>query len=167
MSGYWQKKAIDWAKRARDLALTVLVIGGVQVALSLVPWLAFFRSHPQGFSMALSLVGFAGWFVAFASSIGGRRGASMRGGAPRGGSMRETAPPAAARQSDAAGQPSTGLPQMTHPLAARFQERFERSGCGTVLFLSSLLPLALAFVLRLQADLQSGKTWGDIFPTMP
>jgi hypothetical protein len=35
------------------------------------------------------------------------------------------------------------------------------------MFLSSLIPLVLAFILRVQADMQSGKTWSDIFPALP
>jgi hypothetical protein len=157
MPSFWQKTAISLLRRLRDLALIVLVLGGVQILLALLPWLAFFRRHPQGFSMALSLVGFGGWFVAFASSVGVRRGMSPRDMSPRG----------AARQQSAPERPSTSSPQAVHPWVGRIRGQIERSGCGTVLFFSSLLPLALAFALRLQADMQSGKTWSDIFPPVP
>ena len=90
-------------------------------------------------------------FLAFASSVGARRGMARQG----------TARPGAVQQ------PPAGAPVVAVPLAPRLQEQIGRFGCGTVIFLSSLLPLALAFALRVQADMQSGKTWDDIFPTMP
>jgi hypothetical protein len=142
----------NWICSARDLALTILLFGGAQILLSLLLWPALFRSHPQGFSMALSLVGFGGWFVGFASSIGARRAMARQ---------------ATARQPGAAEQAATETPEAALPLADRLKGQVQRSGCGTVLFLSSLLPLALAFVLRVQADMRSGKTWNDIFPSMP
>jgi hypothetical protein len=40
-------------------------------------------------------------------------------------------------------------------------------GCGTLFFLSGLAVLALAFVLRVRADMQTGMTWSDLFPTGP
>lgn len=152
MPSRWQGTAQSLMKRLLDLVLTTLVLGGVQILLSLLVWLLLFRSHVLGFSMALTLVGFGGWFIGFASSFGARRGMSQR---------------YTARQPDARERPPTSALRVAHPLADRFQEQIERSGCGTILFFSSLLPLALAFVLRLQADLQSGKTWNDIFPKMP
>lgn len=153
MPSRWQSTAQSLIKRLRDLALTVLVLGGAQILLSFLLWLMLFRSHVLGFSMALTLVGFGGWFIGFVSSIGVRRGMPQR---------------SAARQPDAPEErPSGSAPRVTHPWVERFQEQIERSGCGTVLLLSSLLPLALAFALRLQADMQSGKTWNDIFPKMP
>ena len=49
----------------------------------------------------------------------------------------------------------------------KLMERISSVGCGTVLFLSGLVLLVLAFVLRVRADMQTGLTWGDIFPTGP
>ena len=152
MSSRWQSTAQSLIKRLRDLALTVLVFGVAQILISFLLWLMFFRSHLQGFSMALTLVGFGGWFIGFVASIGVRRGMSQR---------------SAARQPDAPERPAASASRATHPWVERFQEQIEGSGCSTVLLFSSLLPLALAFVLRLQADMQSGKTWNDIFPKMP
>jgi hypothetical protein len=151
MPGKWQKTALSTVRNLRDLALTFLIIGCAQILLSLIPWQIVFRSHPLGFSMALSLIGFGGWFIGFAASFGARR-----------------APPghALARQTSAS-DPSPGEERETaHPLVARLRACIGRSGCGFVLFLSSLLPLALAFVLRLQSDMRSGKTWNEIFPVM-
>jgi hypothetical protein len=134
------------------LALAALVLGSLQVLLSLLPWFVLFRSQPLGFSMALTLVGFGSWFVGFASSIGARRRIPRR---------------PMARPPSAPSPPPETARGRTPPWPARLQEQLERLGCGTVLFFSSLLPLALAFFIRLQADLQTGKTWNDIFPTMP
>ena len=153
MSSRWQQTALNLMKHLRDLVLTALILGSIQLLLAVLPWLALFRAYPHGFSMALTLVGFGGWFIAFATSIGVRRTMSRR--------------PATVRPPSAVGQPPGSVPKISNPLVVRFQEQFERSGCGTILFLSSLMPLVLAFVLRLQADMQSGKTWNDIFPTMP
>jgi hypothetical protein len=147
-----RKTAYNWMCGVRDLALCILILGGAQILLSLLLWPALFRSHPQGFSMALSLVGFGGWFVGFASSIGARRAMARRATAPEPGALE---------------QPPTDTPEAAQPLVARLKGQIERCGCGTVLFLSSLVPLALAFALRVQADMQSGKTWSDIFPSMP
>ena len=152
MSIGWRNTVHNWMCSARDLALSILILGGAQILLSLLLWPALFRSHPQGFSMALSLVGFGGWFVGFASSLGARRAMAHR---------------ATARQPGAVEQPSTEPSEAAHPLMDRFKGQIGRSGCGTVLFLSSLVPLALAFALRLQADMRSGKSWSDIFPSMP
>jgi len=74
---------------------------------------------------------------------------------------------ATARQPDVVEQPPTETSEAAYPLVARLKGQIERCGCGTVLFLSSLVPLALAFALRIQADMRSGKTWSDIFPSMP
>jgi hypothetical protein len=145
-------KALNLLKRLRDLALAALVVGGIQILLSLLPWFVLLRSQPLGFSMALTLIGFGGWFVGFASSISTRRRIPRR---------------PMARPPSASSPPPAIARRMTHPLTVRFQEQLDRLGCGTVLFFSSLLPLALAFFIRVQADLRTGKTWNDIFPTMP
>jgi hypothetical protein len=152
MPGRTQNVPRNWVTNLRDLALSVLVIGCTQVVLSLIPWLLLFRDHPQGLSMALSLSGFGGWIVGFASTVGAGRTQPSRSKA-RQQSAPDHSPTDAA---DVAPSPLDGL-----------RRRIERAGCGLTLFLSSILPLALAFFLRLQADLQSGKTWEDIFPTLP
>jgi hypothetical protein len=138
--------------RVRDLALTVLAVGCAEIVLSLIPWLILFRNHPQGFSMALSLSGFGGWIIGFASSLGTRRTVPDR---------------STARQQSDHDPARAEAPDVAHTAIDSLRQRVERAGCGLILFLSSLLPLALAFFLRLQADLQSGKTWDDIFPTLP
>ena len=157
MPSRWQSTAQSLIKRLWDLVLTILILGGAQILLSVPLWLMLFRAQPLGFSMALTLVGFGGWFIGFASSFGARRRMPQR---------------STTRQPDAPERPAMrapgmGAPRATHPWMERFQGQIERSGCSTVLFFSSLLPLALAFVLRLQADMQAGKTWNDIFPKMP
>jgi len=129
----------------RDFALTVAAFGGVQVLLSLIIWPLVFGNHPLGFSMALSLVGFASWGVAFAASLGGRRRqplSAMTG---------QMVPP----------------PTPDRNLLANMQDQVTRSGCGCILLTSSLIPLAIAFVLRLQSDLRQGLDLGEIFPPMP
>ena len=144
---------------ARDLALVTLAFGGIQTLVSLIVWAVLFRSQPQGFSMALTLVGFGGWFIAFTSSFKTRRRAPWGQGSSQ-------QPPG--RVPPAGDAPSTGEESpAAHPLVGAAQAQMGRFGCGTVLFLSSLIPLGLAFVLRVQADMQSGKTWSDIFPALP
>lgn len=131
--------------RLRDLALTLLVVGGIQILLSLPVWALLFRSYPLGFSMALSLIGFASWLLASLLSFGlGRR--------PTGGTLPDRSPLGASG---------------TNPFVDHIQTQLDRSGCGFMLFLSSVIPLGLAFVLRLHADLQAGRTWNDIFPPLP
>jgi len=44
--------------------------------------------------------------------------------------------------------------------------KVQRAGCGFVLFLSSIIPLGLAFILRVRADLRAGMTWSDLFPPL-
>jgi hypothetical protein len=148
----WQRVALNLATRARDLALTVLALGSVQIVLSLLLWLAILRAQPLGFSMALSLVGFGGWFVALGSTLGAQRSTRDRGRSRR---------PSAPKQNPA------DVPTAMPLWVAKIRELIERSGCGLVLFLSGLIPLGLAFYLRLQADMRLGKTWSDIFPTLP
>ncbi|MBL7200891.1 MAG: hypothetical protein ISS56_12140 [Anaerolineae bacterium] len=142
----WEKLVRTIWKSVRDFALTIGLVGGGQVLVSLLVWPLLFRSDPLGFSLSLSLVGFASWLLAFVLSFGDRR--RSRGMvAPVAGLSVRNAPP--------------------RPVAGTLQAQVERSGCGFVLLVSSVVPLGLAFALRLQADLQSGKTWSDIFPPMP
>jgi hypothetical protein len=138
----WTRTALG---RLRDLALTLLVVGGIQILLSLPVWALLFRLYPLGFSMALSLIGFASWLLASLLSFGlGRR--------PTGGPLPDRSLP--------------GIPG-ANPFVDHIQTQLDRSGCGFVLFLSSVIPLGLAFVLRVHADLQAGRTWNDIFPPLP
>lgn len=132
---------------ARDLALNVLVFAGAQILLALLFWLFLFRSHPQGFAMGLSLAGFGSWFLAFVTSFRAR---------PR--------PPGAARFSP---PPETPKRSADTPIKGILQAPLGNAGCGTILFLSGLVTLGLAFALRVRADMQAGKTWSDIFPIQP
>ena len=155
----------------RDLVLVVLTFGGVQILLSVIVWAILFRSQPQGFSMALTLVGFAGWFIAFTSSFTSRRRA------PWGQGTSQQPPGRVPPARDASSEGETlstrqapsgrdGTPPAP-PFVGAAQAQVGRFGCGTVMFLSSLIPLGLAFILRVQADMQTGKTWSDIFPAVP
>jgi hypothetical protein len=143
----------SFRNRVRDLAISVLAFAVAQLLLALLFWQLIFRTHPQGFAMGLTLVGFASWGIAFLASF--RRPPRMA--SPLGsrlGSRTPEPPPAGTRQGD----PTAG---------ERLQARFQSAGCGTVLLLSGLISLGLAFVLRVRADMQSGLTWSDIFPTQP
>ena len=133
--------------RARDLAVNVLVFGGAQILLALLLWQLLFRSYPQGFAMGLTLVGFASWALAFFSSFRGRR-------MPL--SPLETMLSSQVRN-----------PPADTPPRGKLQTQLGNVGCGTILFLSGLISLGLAFVLRVRADMQSGMTWSDIFPIGP
>jgi hypothetical protein len=166
MSTGWKKTGARVLSSARDLALLVLAFGGVQFLRSVVVWAVLFRSRPQGFSMALTLVGFAGWFIAFTSSFASRRKVPWTEGTSRQPPGRvppagTTPPPESTPPAGSAARPPAS------PLVETAQAQVGRFGCGTVLFLSSLIPLGLAFILRVQADMQSGKTWSDIFPDIP
>jgi hypothetical protein len=128
----------------RDLALTLLITGGVQVVVGLVLWPLLFRSQKLGLSMALSLVGFGSWVLSFLLSISGRRG-RLTGEMP-------LEPP--------------GMFE-GHAVLERVEDQIQRAGCGFTLLMSSLVPLGIAFILRLQSDLRSGLTLREIFPPMP
>lgn len=138
-----RRKAVALWVRARDLALNVLIMGGGEVLLALVVWPLLFRKYPQGFSMALSLVGFSVWAIAFVTSLGRHGSPMVRGSASDG-------------ESDSFSE---------SPLSVRLPQRFQL-GCGLPFFLSSFIPLTLAFILRVRADLQAGYTWNDLFPTL-
>ena len=58
--------------RARDLGVNVLIFGAAQILAALLAWQILFRSHPQGFAMGLTLIGFASWAFAFMTSSRGR-----------------------------------------------------------------------------------------------
>lgn len=141
----------EWIRGALSgllgFASTVLIFGAGQVLISLLVWPIVFGDHPLGFSMALSLVGFGCWGLAFLYSFGGRR---RRLGIA------------------ATTTPNSVLPVGREgTLSARIQDQVQRSGCGFLLLVSSLVPLAIAFVLRLQADLRAGLTLSDILPPPP
>lgn len=141
----WREALKTALTSLRDFALTVAAFGGVQVLLALIVWPLIFGNHPLGFSMALSLVGFASWGIAFAASLGGR------GRQPLTAITGQTMSP----------------PVSDRNLLSNMQDQVNRSGCGCVLLTSSLVPLAIAFALRLQADLRAGLDLSEIFPPMP
>jgi hypothetical protein len=160
MSTGGQERAASILIRARGFALTLLVFGGAQIVLSLVLWPLLFWSHPQGFAMALTLVGFGGWFAAFITSF-------RRTRFPRAPEEVFAGNSAAPQLSSSSGRPLKETDTDDTTPVGTLKTQVNRIGCGTVLFLSGLLPLGLAFVLRIQADMQSGKTWNEIFPTVP
>ena len=141
----WRRSIDKTGRAVLDFALTMLISGGLQVMVALLVWLLVFRNQPTGLSMALTLIGFGSWFLgAVASLRSGRRVISAR-------------PAESERASTTA----------TNPVVEHLQTRVQRSGCGCTLLLSSMIPLALAFILRVQADMRAGRTWSDIFPPLP
>ena len=130
----------------RDFSQTVLIVGCIQVLISMLVWSVVFRNQPLGFSMALSAVGFGSWILSFFTSYGGRRRLRGRAAAP----------------SDLPNPSSAPI----HPLVGRVQGQVQRAGCGFVLICASFIPLGVAFILRLRADLRAGLTLRDIFPPM-
>jgi hypothetical protein len=95
--------------------------------------------------MALSLVGFGSWVLSFILSVGDRR------------RQRELMSSLNERTTS----------EQTPPLLENIMAHTEQSGCGFTLLISSLVPLGIAFAIRLQADLRAGMTLRDIFPPMP
>lgn len=128
----------------RDLALSLLIVGGAQVLAGLILWPLLFRRREVGLSLALSLVGFGSWLLSFVMSLTGRRGRLPN-------DMTIEAPNVFA----------------DHPLLERAQDRIRRIGCGFTLLISSIIPLGIALVLRLQHDLRAGLELREIFPPMP
>ena len=149
MSIKWRETLHKALRSLRDFALTVLVIGGIQVLIALLLWPIVFRDHPVGFSMALSLVGFGAWLISFAISFADRRRQRM---AYMNVAGRAAPPPS---------QPGD------RSLFEGMRDQAQRAGCGCTLLVASLVPLGIAFVLRLRYDLRGGLTWRDIFPPMP
>lgn len=129
----------------RDFGLAALIVGAGQVLIALIVWPLVFRGHPLGLSMALSLVGFASWILAFLASMGDRR----------------------RRRLQPEEQPSITDVHEDVPVLERLQDQMRQSGCGFILLVSSILPLGIAFLMRLRADLRAGLTLRDIFPPMP
>jgi hypothetical protein len=154
MSSGERKTERSFRDRARDLAINVLAIAVAQFLIALLFWQLVFRRHSQGFAMGLTLVGFASWAISFMTSS---RRARSRARSPletRLGSRVRDVPDDAPPRGNALAQ-------------GKLQARFQGAGCSTVLFLSGLISLGLAFVLRVRADMQTGMTWSDIFPTQP
>lgn len=145
MPASWKKAIIEFLKSAGRTLVVLAIIGGAQVLVSLLVWQVMFRDHPQGFAMGLTLVGFASWFLSFLVGLGGRR--------------------------YAAGMSGVGNPALAGLLSDRKTlhqpgEQLDRSGCGCLVFGASVIPLAIAFIIRVQADLSAGKNWQDIFPPL-
>jgi hypothetical protein len=149
MSIKWRETLHKALRSLRDFALTILVIGGIQVLIALLLWPIVFRDHPVGFSMALSLVGFSAWLVSFALSLADRRRQRMMYISMAG----RAAPPPS--------QPGD------RSLFDGMRDQAQRAGCGFTLLAASLVPLGVAFILRLRYDLRSGLTLRDILPPMP
>ena len=144
MSIGWRKPVAALLIRVRDFALNLLVMGGIEVLIALAMWPILFRRYPQGFSMALSLVGFSVWVIASVASLGNRG----RPGSPMSAASSEL------------------NPSPNRPMLGRLQRQLQ-PGCGSQFFFSGFVPLALAFILRVRADLQAGYTWHDLFPPLP
>jgi hypothetical protein len=144
MSIGWRKPVAALLIRVRDFALNLLVMGGIEVLIALAMWPLLFRRYPQGFSMALSLVGFSVWVIASVASLGNRG----RPGSPMSAASSEL------------------NPSPNRPILGRLRRQLQ-PGCGSQFFFSGFVPLALAFILRVRADLQAGYTWHDLFPPLP
>ncbi len=144
MSAKWRSILRSALIGLRDLALTLLITGGAQVVVGLVLWPLLFRGQELGLSLALSLVGFGSWVLSFLMSISGRRGRLTN-------------------------EMPMEPPELFEDQAvlARVQDQIQRAGCGFTLLMSSLVPLGISLVLRLQSDLRSGLTLREIFPPMP
>ena len=145
MSIKWREMLRGMLIGLRDFALTVSVVGAVQVLIGLALWPLLFRAQPLGLSMALSLVGFASWLLSFILSMGDRRRRRFDG-------EDGLAPPGGFKG-----------PAILDGL----QGQVQRSGCGFILLVGSLIPLGIAFALRLRADLQAGMSLRTLFPPMP
>lgn len=153
MSSGERKTEPSFRDRVRDLAINVLAFAAAQMLLALLIWQLLFRTQPQGFALGLTVVGFAGWAITFLTSF--RRPSRLM--SPLEASLRSQTR-----------QPSPGEPRRARSAAGeKWQARLQSAGCGTVLFLSGLISLGLAFALRVRADMRTGMTWSDIFPTGP
>jgi hypothetical protein len=134
--------------RLRGQALTVLIYTAAQIVLALIFWRLLFRARDQGFALGLTLVGFTSWALLLVTGFRARSG--MR--SPMEAMTGSQDPKAQAPTASSRGKPSPNL---------------DMAGCGTALFFSGLIVLALALVLRVHADMQTGKTLSDIFPSGP
>jgi hypothetical protein len=134
--------------RACGQAITVLIYTAAQLVLALIFWQLLFRSRDQGFALGLTLVGFASWAIMFVTGFRAR---------PR--PMTQQEAWLGAQTTKAEGDASSAR--------GKLNARLDMAGCGTALFLSGLITLSLALVLRVRADMQTGKTLSDIFPSGP
>jgi len=163
----WRRIGREILERVGAFLLDVLIIGSVEMFASFLLWLVIFRSAPLGFSMALTVVGFIGWFIAFLLSFRSRpsRLQEMRANmmfSPFGNFLN----PAMARpeetekdeDEDANGDKKDKEDDVS------LGERMART---MVFFIASLIPLGIAFAIRLQADFALGKSWEEIFPQVP
>jgi hypothetical protein len=143
MPASWKKTILGLLHKASRTLVVIAVVGGAQVLLSLLVWQMLFRNYPLGFSMGLTLVGFASWFLSFLLGFGGRHPAATPSG-------------------------PTPLPGTLSQRQAlnKLGGQNDRGGCGCLLFAASLIPLVIAFIIRVQADMGAGKSWQDIFPPM-
>jgi hypothetical protein len=144
VSAMWRQALHTALNGLRDLALSMLIVGGGQVVLGLILWPLIFRRQELGFSMALSLVGFGSWLLSFIMSFTSRRG--------RLNNEMPIEPPRAFED---------------HPVLESVQDQIQRTGCGFMLLISSSIPLGIALLLRLQHDLRTGLELREIFPPMP
>jgi hypothetical protein len=139
----WRQALHTALNGLRDLALALLIVGGAEVLVGLALWPLLFRREELGLSLALSLVGFGSWLLSFVMSLTGRRRLPNE--------MRIEPP-----------NVFEG-----HSLLERTQDRIQRIGCGFMLLISSVIPLGIALILRLQHDLRAGLELREIFPPMP
>lgn len=144
MSKSWKSKFRgilgDVQRTAYRAGVVIAIIVGIQIVVSLLAWLILFRRYPQGLSMGLTLVGFLSWFLSFfTSEMSGRT---------------------------VAARTRVQMPYLPISVDQDEEPGFDSSGLGCLIFVAGTVPLAIAFVLRVQADLSAGKTWADIFPPM-
>jgi hypothetical protein len=145
MPSTWKSAAKNAWTGLLSFMLAVLAFAFGQVLIALALWPILFRTQRVGFSMALSLVGFGSWAVSFFASMGDRRRRRLVQSAPK------NIPP----------------PFLDRPVMGRIQAQIQGAGCGLVLLAASLIPLGIALILRLRADLETGLTLRDIFPPVP
>ena len=149
MSIRW-RETLRWALLGlRDFALTVLIVGGVQVLLALLLWPIVFREQPAGLSMALSAVGFGCWALAVGASFTDRRRRRL------------------SDMEQAGTAPRMPLSPARGAVLIHLQEQVQRSGCGFILLTASLIPLGFALILRIRHDMRAGLSLREIFPPMP
>jgi|GEM_PF-4041712 len=140
----WKNKLRNALDDARRTIIVVAIIAGIQIAISLLAWLVLFRRYAQGLAMGLTLVGFLSWFLSFFTSELNSRVAGAR--------ARLQAPY----------QPFISADEKKeHDLSKQTPDRFD---LGCLIFIAGIIPLLIAFALRVHADLSAGKTWADIFP---